>query len=276
MEFMKTVSVRSWTVAAFGIIVSALSMALIRSGIEGTTFVTGLIANAGGVLTVGVAAAVIIWAALRFGPTESLRRQWLLIGLGALSYFLGNVVWAYYEAVLGQEIPFPGLPDVFYLLMFPLVAAGLVLAIRSFRALLRPGKALIISAICTVGISAALWIPVFRPALSDAETTGLTKLLGLLYPVADLWLLFFPAFALALLLSRLAGGKLAWPWWVVVSGCVAIFFADTMFLVLSNAGTYTSGSAIDLGWWLGYTALAAGASLAVDIQKPKRAGGGRS
>ncbi len=276
MAGTKVVSNRSWGVAVFGIVISALSMALIRAGIEGSTLLTGLIANFGSLITVGFAAVVILWAATRFGPTESLRQQWLFIGLGVMSYFAGDVIWAYYEAVLGQEIPFPGPPDIFYLLMFPFVAAGLVLAIRSFTPLLDPRRPLLIAGIATAAVTAVLWVPVFQPALTDTETAGLAKFLGLVYPIADLWLLVFPALALAILLSRLSGGRLSWPWISVVVGCVAIAFADTMFLVLTNAGTYASGHPIDLGWWIGNTALAFGASLAVDIQKPKRAGGERS
>jgi len=272
----KVVSARTWAVAAIGVGLSVVAMVMIRAGIEGSTLVDGLVANFGSLATVGFAAAVIIWAALQFGRAEMLRRQWLLIGLGVLSYFAGDIIWAYYEAVLGQEIPFPGPPDVFYVLMFPLVAAGITLAIRSFSAVLSVRRPLLIAAIVTVLVTAALWIPVFQPALADAEMTGLAKALGILYPIGDLWLLFFPALALAILLSKLAGGRVAWPWWAVVAGCVAISFADTMFLVLTNAGTYYSGHPIDLGWWLGNTALAFGASLAVDIQKPTRAKGGRS
>ncbi len=276
MASFKVVSGRTWGVMAFGLIASAASMAFVRAGIEGTTLVTGLIANAGSLVTVGFAAAVIFWAALRFGPTESLRKQWLFIGLGVSSYFVGDLIWAYYEAVLGKEIPFPGPPDIFYLLMFPFVATGLVLAIRSFTPLLEPRRSLLYSGIVTALVTAALWVPVFQPALADTETTGLAKVLGLVYPIADLWLLLFPALALAILLSKLSGGLLSWPWIAVVIGCIAISVADTLFLVLSNAGTYYSGHPIDMAWWIGNTALAVGASLAVDIQKPQQTRGGRS
>ncbi len=272
----KVISARTWGVLAFGVIVSALSMALVRANIEGSTLLTGLVANFGSLAVGGFAAAVIFWAALRFGPAESLRRQWVFIGLGMLSYFVGDVVWAYYEAVLGSEIPFPGPPDIFYLLMFPFVAIGLVLAIRSFSPLLNPGRPLLIAGVVTALVTAALWVPVFQPALADTETVGLAKALGLLYPIADLWLLLFPSLGLALLLSKLSGGRLAWPWWAVVAGIVAFCFADTMFLIMTNAGTYSSGSLIDLGWWLGVTSVAVGASLAVDVQRPTRTGGARS
>jgi hypothetical protein len=272
----RIVSSRTYFIAAFGAVVSALSLAMIRAGIQGSTLVMGLIANFGSLVTVGFAAGVILWAATRFGSSESLRRQWLFVGLGALSYFIGNVLWAFYESVLGKEVPFPGPPDIFYILVFPLVATGLILAIRSFTPLLSPRRPLIVAGVVTAVASAALWLPVLQPAISASGVSGLTKWLGVFYPVADLWLLLFPALTLAIMLSRLSGARLSWPWWAVVAGCVAISFADTMFLVLSNAGTYASGNPIDLGWWLGYTALATGASLAVDIQKPKAVEGDRS
>lgn len=270
------VSARTWGVGASGVVISVLSMALIRAGVEGSTFVTGLIANFGSLVIGAIASAVIFWAAMCFGPTESLRRQWMFIGLGMFSYFVGDVIWAFYEAVLGAEIPFPGPSDIFYLLMFPFVATGLVLAIKSLTPLLDPRRPLLIAGAATALLTAALWTPVFQPALADTETAGLAKVLGLIYPVADLWMLLFPALALAILLSKLSGGRLAWPWWAVVAGIVAFSIADTMFLVATNAGTYYTGSVIDMGWWLGVTAVAVGASLAVDIQKPKRAGGERS
>ena len=272
----KVVSARTWGVVAFGVVLSVVSLALVRAGIEGSTLLTGFIANFGSLAIDGFATAIIFWAALQFGRTESLRAQWLFIAVGSASYLIGDAIWAYYEAVLGKEVPFPGPPDIFYLLMFPFVATGLVLAIRSFTPLLNPRKPLMVAAIATALVTLALWVPIFQPAIADTETAGLAKVLGLLYPIADLWLLLFPALALAILLSRLSGGRLSWPWWAVVVGCVALCFADTMFLVMTNAGTYYSGSWIDLGWWLGVTALAVGASLVVDIQKPKRVGGDRS
>lgn len=200
----------------------------------------------------------------------------MFIGLGALSFVVGNLVWTYYEAVLGVEVPFPGLPDIGYVLVFPLMAAGLILAIRSFTSLLNPRMPLIVAGFVAFVATAALWGPVLQPVIADTQSTGLTKALSMLYPLADLWLLLFPALALALMLSKLSGGRLAWPWWAAVGACVAIFLADTMFTVTTNAGTYSSGGPIDLAWWLGYTALAVGASLAVDIQKPKPAGGDHS
>lgn len=266
----KVISARTWGVIAFGLIASAGSMVLVRMGAGDSEAMTALVANMGSLLTDGLAAALALWAAFQFGSHESPRKQWLFIGAGMLVYLIGDANWTYYEAVLRTEIPFPGPPDLFYLALFPLTAAGLVLAFKSFSAILHQRKPLVVASVITLVVMAALWLPVFKPALADTGTTGLARILGLLYPLADLWLLFFPALALSILLSRLAGGMFSWPWWLVVVGCVLFAFADTMFLITTNAGTYASGSYLDLGWWLGCTAIAVGASLAVDVQKSKR------
>jgi hypothetical protein len=260
---------RTGVVAAFGIVTSALSMSLLYAGVEGSELLTGVIANAGSLVTVGFAAAMTLWAALQFKSHEPLRRQWLLIGLGMLSYFIGDLIWAYYEVVLGIDVPFPALPDVFRMLMFPLVAAGIGLAIRSFSGLLDIRRSIVLAAVFTMLAMIALWNPVFKPAIAETEATWTAMALGVLYPVFDLWLLLFPALALAIPLPEFAGGRIAWAWWTVAFGGVAFCASDTMFLVLTNTGSYHTGNPIDLGWWLGSAAIATGASIVVDVQKPR-------
>lgn len=269
----RILSGRTGVVAAFGIVTSALSMSVLYAGIEGSPLLVGVVANAGSLVTVGFAAVMTLWAAFQFGPAEPLRRQWLFIGLGMLSYFIGDLAWAYYEVVLGQELPFPALPDVFRMLMFPLVAIGIGLTIRSFSGLLNIRRSLALAGTFTLLTMIALWNPVFKPAIAETDATWLAMALGVLYPVCDLWLLLFPALALAIPLPEFAGGRIAWAWWTVAFGGVAFCASDTMFLVLTNAGSYHSGNPIDLGWWLGSAAIATGASIVVDVQKPRVAVG---
>ncbi|MDO8987127.1 MAG: hypothetical protein Q7V14_02770, partial [Coriobacteriia bacterium] len=118
----------------------------------------------------------------------------------------------------------------------------------------------------------ALWGSVFSPILSDMEASVLERVLGVLYPVGDFWLLVFPALALSIALSRFGGGRIVWPWWAVVTGFALIAAADTAFSLTQASDTYYSGSPIDLGWTLGYTAIAVGASLVIDVQKPRKRG----
>lgn len=267
---IKFISVRTWSVIAFGLIASAGSMVFVQMGVGDSEAMTALVANVGSLLTDGLAAAVALWAAVRFGSHESPRKQWLCIGSGMTVYLIGDAIWAYQEVVVRAEPPFPGPPDFFYLAMFPLTAAGLVLAFRSFSAILHQRRPLVIASVVTLLVMVALWLPVFTPVLASTNTTGLAMIIGLLYPLGDLWLLFFPALALAILLSQLDGGRLSLPWRLVVVGCVLFALADTLFLIARSAGTYASGNYLDLGWWLGCTAIASGASLAVDVRKSNR------
>lgn len=45
--------------------------------------------------------------------------------LGMCFFGLGTLVWFYQSGILGIEVPFPGLADVFYVLQFPLTVFGL-------------------------------------------------------------------------------------------------------------------------------------------------------
>lgn len=267
------VSRRTWLLAGLGVALSAVFIALIRAGLGEASGADALVANLPSLLTAGIGGGVALWAALQFERGERLRRQWLLIGLGTLALFAGDATYAYLEVVAKQEVPFPSIADLFYLASFPLLGAAVLMALLSFRRSLRLGVPLAVAATVTALATAALWTSVFQPVLADAEATTLERTLGVFYPIGDFWLLLFPALALAIALSRLAGGRLAWPWWAVVAGFALISVADTLFALAESGGTYSSGSFIDLGWWLGYTAIAVGASLVVDVQKPRQTGG---
>ena len=62
-------------------------------------------------------------------PTRPL--QWYVLAFGMLLLNSGEVIFTYYENVLGIEAPFPSVADVFYLVAMPCFAAGLVLVHRN-------------------------------------------------------------------------------------------------------------------------------------------------
>lgn len=270
----RVTSTRTRAIVALGVVVPPVCMALIRAEVAGEAAQT-MIASAASLLTAAGGSAIALWAAMRFGRNPNLMRQWLLIGLGMLALLAGDAVFAYIEVIGQQEVPFPSIADVFYVASFPLLGAGLLLALLSFRRSLKLRRPLLLAGVTISLATVALWASVFSPVLADTESDTFTKLLGLFYPVGDFWLLLFPTLALAIALSRLGGGRLARPWWAVVLGLALISASDTFFALMESAGTYSSGSPVDLGWWLGYAAIALGASLAVDVQKPKKLGRGQ-
>jgi len=245
----RVVSMRTWGIAAAGVVVSLICFALIRRSVG--TDAEAFFGNLPSLLTGAVATFMALWAALRFDRSEGFRRQWLLIGLGMSAIFAGDAIYAYLEVVARIEVPFPSVADPFYLVSFLLLGGGLLLTLLSFRHSLSIKMPLALSFATCALATAALWTSIFWPILTDAEAGNLEKLLSTGYPIGDVWLLGFPALALALALSRLGGGRLAWPWWALVVSFVGIAASDTMFALMGNAGTYVSGSPIDAGWWRG-------------------------
>lgn len=54
------------------------------------------------------------------------RRAWKLFGLAAISWFVGMLIWDYYEIIVGKLVPFPSLADWFFLGYPVLFTAGLL------------------------------------------------------------------------------------------------------------------------------------------------------
>ena len=55
---------------------------------------------------------------------------WWLLAVAVTVFAAGDATYIVLTTMLGQENPFPSLADVFYLAMYPIAAAGLVILIR--------------------------------------------------------------------------------------------------------------------------------------------------
>jgi signal transduction histidine kinase len=165
-----------WAVAGTGIALS-LAYALVPErytvvrefGIYGVVTVGGWIAVFAGVR--------------RHRPPAPL--AWTLIGVGLLVWSIGDIVWSLYD-VVETEVPFPSVADGFYVIGYPLFAAGLVLAIRVRRAH-QDWKIALDAAALTVAALLLLWVYVARPIL-DQSVGWVSKLFEMLYPTGDLLL----------------------------------------------------------------------------------------
>ncbi len=255
------------TCITFGtaVVLVAVTAVLVSLGVGGEKGVVA-IADIGGVLVVGLSAAVILATARRLGPATSVGRPWLLIGLGAMSFMVGDVIWTVIEVGVGAEPPYPGLPDPFYLIEYPLVAFGVLSAGLAFRGLVDVRRPAIIATVVGLAVSAIVYVGLLAPyVLSDPEISTGEKVLSTLYPLADVLLMLTPAIFVVAVVSSLGGGRLAWPWWAVATGAVLLAFADTGYSWLAAADLYDSGSFIDYGWSLGHAFMMLGALFARDL-----------
>ena len=224
-------------VAGWGLVVNLVPSATVAQDVS----------NAGlAILALGAAAAAGRRSRLHRGQV---RRTWLLLGGAVLGWGLGQLVWTWYESVLGIEVPFPSPADWGYL-AFPLLAAaaltGLPLTAPTMAGRVRT---VLDGLIVASSLLLCSWVVVLRPVV-DAGGDALGQAISLAYPVGDIVLITLVLQTWA----RARAGVLAVPFSLplVGGGMAAIAVADSGFTYMVNAGTYTTGSVIDLGWGLGF------------------------
>jgi hypothetical protein len=157
-------------------------------------------------------------------------------------FFIGNVVWAYLEVVLGVE-PFPSIADVFYLAYYPLALWGL-LRMPSLRQNRRERLTLWLDLLC-VFTAAAMFVGYFIivPTAAVSSPDFLTQMIAPAYPwAACLYLVAYWSSCTVLPL----------PIRSLRSACFdrhALFLGgDFAFGYTSLTGTYAVGGWTDASW----------------------------
>lgn len=177
------------------------------------------------------------------------RLAWALIGAGVAAWTAGEI---YYTFALWDlpVIPIPSAADGGYL-AFPVLAfAGLCLLGRAR----------------TRGAAARLWADGWAAGLAVGSlsaafvldevlrhTTGaaLAVITNLAYPVTDLVLL-----GSCVAVVALRGWRTERTWGLMMAGVVAFWIADSLYLIETARGTYTTGGPFDSGWWFGLVFIA--------------------
>jgi diguanylate cyclase (GGDEF)-like protein len=193
------------------------------------------------------------------------RLPWALIGLGILSWTAGEI---YYTGVLWtlSDVPFPSPADAGYLLMPPLVFAGLTLLLRSRNERV-PATAWADGFVAALAVSAVCAAIVYGSAASSAAGGDVIKTVTTLaYPISDLILGGFVIGALAT-----SGWRLDRTWSLLGAGVLTFWIADSLYLVHTANDTVQSPGWYDAGWWIGIACIAAAAWQPV-AERPLREG----
>jgi hypothetical protein len=262
-----SISKRTWTLAAAAFACAA-ALHIARSITADDAAAQVVLGNLVIVLPVGVVTISAGWAALQYERNDAVQRQWLLITLGLASFEIGSLIKAFYEISLEQPVPHPGLPDLFFLLWYPLVGLALMLAIMSMSKLFDVARPLAVSFVISAVAAAAMWYYVLRPAAAGSDQGVGADTLNMLYPFASLLVLMPLAMTLAYLAEKFSGGRIALPWRVLTFGIAVIIVADVGFMVLASAVAYTTGSVADLFEAVGYTTVGISALVALDVHQP--------
>jgi diguanylate cyclase (GGDEF)-like protein len=175
---------------------------------------------------------------------------WLILALAQLAFVIGDIIWTAYAA-LGQD-PFPSAADVCYLLGYPLLAAGLWLAIR--RRIHGGDRAGILDgAILATGAVLVWWSFVLGPLAASTDPDPLSFAISIAYPVGDLLLI---GLALGLVMTP---GARSMSFALLLANLLVLLVADAAFGIQTTNGTYVDGGLLDVVWLVAYVLFATAA-----------------
>src|SRR5215207_1519824 len=191
------------------------------------------------------------------GPTVTGGQRWapVLLGMGIVSWVLGQAIFTYYEWALRQPPPLPSLADVGYLSVYPFLLLGiLLLPALPVPVASRTRLALDGLMIMTAAVTFS-WYFILGPVMQQGTQTTLAKAVATAYPLADIVLIA----CLIILASRPEEHTLLPAVRLLALGLTLIVVADSNFAYWSLQDTYATGTLPDLGWSLGYMIVALGA-----------------
>lgn len=207
----------------------------------GGAFTTRVVDDFGSLIGILFAAGCAGWAAR--SAHGRIRHGWLAMTAGLFGWFVGEVIWTYYEVGLRYEqAPYPSLADAFYLL-YP-VGAGVAVVFLSTGKSGRSRIRLILDGlIVAASLFLVAWVTVIESVFDAGGDTQLALAVSLAYPVADVVIITI-AWASAVVAYRPSTGLL-------VAGLIIIALSDSVFTALTAVNDYLTGNVIDLGWIAG-------------------------
>jgi PAS domain S-box-containing protein len=193
----------------------------------------------------------------RGAPGVRRGQRWapVLLGLGILSWSLGQMIFTYYEWVLGRPPPLPSIADVGYLSVYPFLLLGiLLLPARPIAVASRTRIALDGLMTMTAAVTFS-WYFILGPVMQQGSETTLAKAVSSAYPLAGMVLIA----CLIILASRPGEHSLRPAVRLLALGLSLIVIADSNFAYWSLHDAYATGTLPDVGWSLGYMLVALGA-----------------
>ena len=166
-------------------------------------------------------------------------RIWFGFTLGSLFWIFAETSWAVYY-FSGVAVPYPGVPDIFYLAAYIPIALSVLLYFRSFSRALTPIRKVL--SIGAIAFSVSLVLSVVVPIEFSTPKPAMTTFTDLTYPAADLILLSLTILSLAIFF----GGSMG-KWWTILTVAIILdIIGDELFLYQVAAGTYYNGGLDDL------------------------------
>ncbi|MFX4262833.1 GGDEF domain-containing protein [Pelotomaculum propionicicum] len=192
-----------------------------------------------------VSICIIGWSTKR--QLAQYKKAWAAFLLGNVVFLIADLLWFYYEILLKQEVAFPSICDVFYLISTFCYFIGVIfyINIRSIYNIIRTGFDIIITMVALITLC---WEYILMPIYHDVSLNAAEKLVSLLYPITDLSCI--AALLLLFLTCRPGQGKSKGNM-LIVAAFTIWFIGNQLFSAGIAVNTYESGSLIDPLWPVG-------------------------
>lgn len=218
------------------------------------------------------------------------RMVWLAISLGMFSYFIGNLLLAYWEIGLGESPDIsPG--DFFFIATYLFLGWGMIQAVVSRRLNLSWLQWLVVAGILIAGLALAYFFNI-APSLEEANSTSIAleptpvappgpawaiAVNNTLAPFADIlpWLYIAGDLILVMaattLLLAFWGGRFSLSWRFIAAAAFSFYIADTWFnYATSYIENYETGALPEVFWIFSACLFAIGAALEYDLSTRSR------
>jgi hypothetical protein len=192
------------------------------------------------------------------------RRFWVLLGLALGAWTFAEVIWGVYDLVLNTAVPVPSWADVGYLGAIPLAAAALLCHPGMRAAGSHRTRATLDGLAIGTAMLLLSWTFVLGSLWRHTDLTTAGGIVALAYPFGDIVIIFLIVLSVG---SMTATGRRPLLW--VFVGLFAMAVSDSTYAYLVEVGRYSTGNLVDIGWVVGYLAIAVGAS--ADVGQTVRA-----
>lgn len=174
------------------------------------------------------------------------RRAWVLIAASVISLSIADILYTVLENTIG--VGFPDIPDIFYLLYYPLAFMGLIAIPTQISDPSQRKTWKLDLAVMTVSTTAILWYFIIEPTAITGGEDLLAIWVAGAYPAMDLLLLT----SIASILFRKSEINTRHSLYILIIGLMFYVIADIVYAWQVLQDSYVSGSWLDLLWTFSY------------------------
>ncbi len=180
-------------------------------------------------------------------------RGWFLIALSQIATLLGNILWIVLS-IRYNQFPYPSVADIFYLLYYPLLIAGILYLPVTQTKEFKKYQILIDTGILMISATMVLWVILIHPILENQKENTIVIVTSLSYVLLDIFMLV----TLFYLLFNWFGRVKKIPMLLLSMSAATLVVTNVIFTYQSLYGIDIIGGFLDIGWLLSYilTALA--------------------